>query len=516
MRRLIAAILIALFSTPIAAHAFDIPLLTWERGRAQQVVLGGGAYSANWTVTLEGSGIAPLTFSRSAPNEAGFVVYSINIPSDLPVGAYSVSTSGKGSPKTVVAGIALVEAQTKTATTKLIDLTVIIAIFVFLTTVMGTLRARKYSILTGENSQFSIKLEEENFTTEKSFLARLSQAPNRIRINSLRSIRISLFQFLLIREGELLHRLSRPLYGALPFIAFTAGAIAAVEANRNQGLAQTGIAIFIAITILAIFDAFSGLLATIGFWAIQLFSGNITSIRDVLLMFSLGLTWVGTSLIAGLLKENIGRDLPSGNSESGKKYFGALGAAVVGSSIFYLGHALIDSVLYVEAPLREISITSVAIIAAAILAKSIAEISTASKRTIHEVKVEEFFVARVSSPQTALILFGILFGFLYIWTENSGQSLLISALFTTPYFLIFISLSSQLAKFKKLPPRNILLESALVAAISFITYRQISGQPLLIDDQANFLLLISAIPGILHAIYSAMYAASEKKEIISA
>ena len=35
--------LITLLLSPIAAQAFDIPLLTWERGRQQQVVLGGGA-----------------------------------------------------------------------------------------------------------------------------------------------------------------------------------------------------------------------------------------------------------------------------------------------------------------------------------------------------------------------------------------------------------------------------------------------------------------------------------------
>ena len=52
--RWIAALLIAIFATPTAAQAIDVPLLTWERGRVQQVVLGGGAYTANWVVTLEG------------------------------------------------------------------------------------------------------------------------------------------------------------------------------------------------------------------------------------------------------------------------------------------------------------------------------------------------------------------------------------------------------------------------------------------------------------------------------
>ncbi len=145
--KFIALALIALILTPTAAQAFDIPLLTWERGREQQVVLGGGAYTQSWTVTLEGNGTEPLKFSSSQKNDAGYVVYSLNIPADHPVGPYSVVTIGKGSPRTVVAGINLVEAQTTTVASKLFDLTLILAIFVFLTGIVSTIRARKYQYI---------------------------------------------------------------------------------------------------------------------------------------------------------------------------------------------------------------------------------------------------------------------------------------------------------------------------------------------------------------------------------
>ena len=514
--RLIAAFLIALVALPTSAQAFDIPLLNWERGRVQQVVLGGGAYSAQWVVTLEGNGIAPLTFTRSEPNKAGFVVYSLDVPNDLPVGAYSVSTSGKGSPKTVVAGVALVEAQTKTATTKLIDLTIIVSIFIFLTTVVSTLRARKYSVLTSQNSQLSFDLDSLAATHSQSFLSRLLEAPYRIRLNGLHSIRISILHFLLVREGELVHGISRNLYGILPILGFGMGAVAAVETNRNGGIANTGIAVFVAITVLAIFDAYSGLLATLGFWAFELFSGNVTSFRDVLLMLAVGLTWVGTSLFSGLLKESISKDISSKDSQlsSLSKVYGLLGSAFVGTSVFYLGQALIDSIIYIESPMRSISLVTVVIVAASLFLKGVAENFATNRVAAHEVKNEEFFVARVSSPQTALLLFSVVFGFLYIWTEKSESALILAALFSLPYFLIFISFEESFALLKKLPPRNILLESALVAAVSFVAYRQISGKPFLIEERANYLLLISTVPGIIHALYSAVYASSEKKGII--
>ena len=45
IKRLLSIFLLAFFvATPVvAAQAADIPLLTWERGRIQEVVLGGGA-----------------------------------------------------------------------------------------------------------------------------------------------------------------------------------------------------------------------------------------------------------------------------------------------------------------------------------------------------------------------------------------------------------------------------------------------------------------------------------------
>ena len=510
--RWIAALLIAIFTAPTAAQAFDVPLLTWERGRVQQVVLGGGAYTANWVVTLEGEGISPLTFTRSEPNDAGYVVYSLNVPSDLPTGAYSVQTSGKNAKKTLVAGVNLVETQTKTASSNLIDLTVIISIFVFLTTIISTLRAKKYSVLTTQNSQFSLKYHYDDYASESSFASRLSNAPYRIRINGLQSIRISLLQFLMVREGELLHRTSRALFGALPLLGLMAGSIAGIEVNRNEGIANTGIAIFLAVSLLAIFDAYSGLFATVGFWFIQLLTGNVTSVRDLLIMFSVGLTWVGTALFSGLLKENFGKDFSKSSRGKSLTLYGVVASALVGTTVFYLGHALIDGVLYIESPDRGVSIATLAVVALAICGKGLAEIAKSSSNDVNE--VEYFDVARVCSPQTAVLLSSIAFAFLYIWTESAENSLIFALMFTLPFYLAFIGFGESFALFKRLPPRNILLESALVALVAILSYRLLSGRPLLLGDKTQFLLLISAIPGIAHAIYSAMFSESEKKWIM--
>lgn len=511
--KLIALALLSLIFMPTAAQAFDIPLLTWERGREQQVVLGGGAYTQSWTVTLEGNGVEALKFSSSEKNDAGYVVYSLNIPADLPLGPYSVVTIGEGSPRTVVAGINLIEAQTTTVASKLFDLTLILAIFVFLTGIVSTIRARKYQYIPFRSAQVLPRLTDPIYDEEENFWDRLESAPYRVRVQSLISLRPSLVRFLLIREGELAHRLSKAFYGLSPFIGLAAGAVASVEVSRNTNLASTPMTIFIIVAAIGIFDAFAGVAATLGFWAVQLATGNISSFRDVLIALAIGIAWVGPSLFAALLRETINRDFraPSIRGEDPIKFVGVLGSSIVGAAVFYLGQVLVNSVLYVEFQVRAVTWTHVLIVAGLLLVRGFADgFVLESKRPV-ETRDESFFVARVSSPLTALLVIAITFAFVYIWTESAANSFFVSVLFALPYFFIFIRFNKiSFIKTERLP-RNILVESAVIAAVTFVVFRQISMQPLLIDQRANLLLLLAGIAPVIHAIYSAIYSSNEDK-----
>lgn len=509
----LALALIALMVTPIAAQAFDIPLLTWERGREQQVVLGGGAYTQAWTVTLEGNGSDPLTFTASEKNNAGYVVYSLRIPSDYPIGAYSIVTIGKGSPRTVVAGVNLIAAQTRTVANNLFDLTLIIAIFVFLTGIVSTIRARKYQYIPFASSQILPRLTDPVLDGDQNFWDRLESAPYRVRVQSLLSLRPSLLRFLLIREGEVSHRLSKNLYGLAPIIGIIAGAIAGIEVGRNGGIATTPMTIFLIVAAIATFDAFAGVAATLGYWTVQLFSGNITSFRDVLIAFAIGLAWIGPSLFAALLRETINRDfaVKSIGGADPIKFLGVIGSSFVGAAVFYLGHALVNSVIYTESNLRALTISHVLILLAMLLVRGFADGVILDSRKFVETRDESFVIARVSSPITAFSVLAAVFAFVYIWTESAGRAAVVALIFALPYFLIFIRFGKlQLIPTSRLP-RNILLESTLIAAIAFVIFRQISLKPLLLDQRAGLLLILAGVAPVIHAIYSAIYSSNEDK-----
>ena len=511
--KLIALALLAIFIAPTAAQAFDIPLLTWERGREQQVVLGGGAYTEKWVVTLEGNGQDVRTFKASAPNAAGYVVYSLVVPADFPTGAYSIVTNGKGSPRTVVAGVSLIEAQTNTATTNLFDLTLIIAIFIFLTGIVSTIRARKYIFIPFRSTQVLPRLTDPILDGDQNFWDRLEAAPYRLRVQSLLSLRPSLLRFLLIREGEVAHRISTNLYGFTPILGLIAGAIAGIEVGRNDGLASTPITIFIIVAAVAIFDAFAGVAATLGFWAIALFTGNITSFRDVLISLAMGIAWVGPSLFAALLRETINRDFEpqSIRGSDSIKFLGVIGSSFVGAAVFYLGHALVNSVIYTDRALRSITIVHVLIIAVMLLVRGFADGVILQRGGIADSRDESFVIARVSSPVTALSVLTLNFSFVYIWTESAARSFFVAILFALPYFLIFVRFSKISFLETSRIPRNILLESALISVVALVLFRQISLKPLLVDQRADLFLLLAGIAPILHSIYSAIYSSNEEK-----
>ena len=73
-----------------------------------------------------------------------------------------------------------------------------------------------------------------------SFLKRVSSAPYRIRVRAIDGLPNSLLRFLLLRDGELVHRISHNLYSWLPIAGFFAGVVAVNETERAGGIGSAG------------------------------------------------------------------------------------------------------------------------------------------------------------------------------------------------------------------------------------------------------------------------------------
>jgi hypothetical protein len=427
------SLLISLFCTlaPVSASAFDAPLLVWERGRVQEVVLGGGNFSNVWVTTLQGNGIEPLKFRESGRNPAGFIVFSLYVPNDFPLGAYTVHISGEKYPDKIIAGVNLIAAQKYKIIASPLDLTALVAIFIFFTTTISVLRSRKYSELSIESTQDLPRLGDPIDTAHKSFLQRFTESPYRIRVNGIIYLQESLFRFMLVREGELLHRISPSAYGLFPILGFIGGTIAGVETLRNGGISNTPLTIFIAIALFSIIDGFSGTFAALGFWLVQTFTGNVSSLRDLLVMFAIGFAWVAPSLFGGIYREMVAREFP--------RYIANVLSGLMGGVLFFFGHLLVDSVLTVPAPRRSLDWIVFGAISLFAAIRSFADNLIVGKApaidSIH--RQERIAIARVSSPQTAFILTATIFIFVYIWTGSAVKAIIVALLFSLPYYLLF-------------------------------------------------------------------------------
>jgi len=513
---LVAVFTVGPASTAVAA---DIPLLTWERGRIQQVVVGGGAIENNWEMTLEGPGIDSLPFKRSNQASSGYAIFTIELPDDLPAGGYTVVSKGNRSPRTVVAGINVIESLGYRITTVPFDLTKVIVIFVFLTALITTLRSRKYAkhsfVSTQDIDPLNPLLTDENLANRIKYFA------YRWRIKTLLNLPLSLFRYQLIREGELAHRLSKPLYSFLPLIGFLSGLIVTNESQKVGGIGAAGLAVFIAVGVIGAVDAISGITATLGFWLSQMLLGNITSIRDLLIIVSVSIAWVAPALFSSLIREAADLDLKNLlGKEVGfyARLFGVLTSAVFGGLLFYFGQLLLNSVLVNFTQTRNISLLAVSIIVISLLLKAVLDevlvLNKEEKASSYAQKSEIINVARVTSPRTAFLVLVSTFSFAYIWTQSAQQSAISAVLFSCPYFLIFIRLGRFNFKLIGGDRRYILIEPILVSALTFVIYSQISPVPLFADRKAELFLILAALPGLIHGIYGLFCDSVEQREII--
>ena len=520
-KKVLALLALLFVITPATASAAEIPFLTWERGQLQEVVLGSLGKADKWRIELQGNGISGLEFKKSSLNEKGFAVYSLVIPSDVPLGGYSVVGIDASGEITVLAGVNLIKSTGYKITKQPLDLALLITIFVFLTTVISALRARKYSKISFVSTQAGPEDSVHFKGIDSTFIDRIFSAPYRMRVRALDGLPNSILRFLLIRDGELVHRLSHNLYSWLPIAGFFAGIIAVNETERAGGIGSTGLAIFIAVAMLGIFDAYSGFAAVLGFWLTELLIGNISSFRDVLMMISVGISWLIPVLFASLMQTAIAKDFhkeEKGEPTFGFRLLGIIGSSLVGGAVFYLGQKLTNSVLINFGEMRNVSALAIGAIITALIIRGILDETILHADTNQHLKdeshLEEITLSRVSSPQIALAMLAVVYGFAFIWTQSASKSLIVAMVFTAPYLVLLVRFNEINSKLLAKAKRNILAESIVTTGISFLIFNQVSTLPLLSQEKATLFLILAGIPGIIHAIYSAACDSSDRQEII--
>ena len=183
-------------SAPMA-HGADIPVLTWEKGKEHNIILGGNGQVKDWNISLQGvTKASSLKFRMSDKDVRGFVVFSVNIPDTYPNGVYSVVTNSAAEGSKVVAGVRIANMSNYNLLQIPTKLIIILITLIFLMSTLSILRMEKYERIEYIRS----KLGPE----PKSFFGVLY----RLRNTLIEEIHKSILKFKIIREGELLHKFS--------------------------------------------------------------------------------------------------------------------------------------------------------------------------------------------------------------------------------------------------------------------------------------------------------------------
>ena len=489
------ALCVAVFSLfvaiPASTAASDIPLLSWERGKEQNIVLGGYTTQSSWNIQLVAEGQEPLEFSKSTANQDGYFVYSIFLPSDFPTGAYRVESVGITGEVTVVAGVQIVDLMYFDIIRVPYQLLFLLTVLIFLISSLSTLRLRRYEQMSYLQSKSEVHLNP----AIASFY--------RLRHSSVDGVQRSLFKHVIKKEGELLHKVSPSLWALVPVATFIFGSYIGIAAGSQLGIPSIPVLLFVIAAIIGVMDPYSGFTAALGFSILQTMQGQISSMRAVGALMAIALAWVAPGLISSIYREMIVKDnLPKAIQRSLPTIFSVFFAG----AIFFTAELLLASLLDRAGPIVNSRFDLPIAVGIFVLVKQRLEVYVDRRSLLSSSKIEvkSIRLSRIISPRAVAILVLFFAGVMYVWTESVLFSVITAVVFVIPLILLQVRFASPVVEFLGKMPRNILIESTIVSAISFAIFIYIQSTPFEVIQKGKLIILGAALPLLIHAVFSSL------------
>ena len=481
---------------PTSAKAFDIPLLTWERGKEQNLVLGGNT-SNEWKIELvDEADQSMLSFEASDISAEGFVVYSVFIPSDFPIGAYAVRATGLGIPASIVAGVNVVAMNFYEVIQIPWELLLVFLGYVFVTTALSAIRIRNHSIMrVREFDELDVDQVPQRLWTFY-----------RLRERASNNLEPSLFQVLLRREGDLLRARSISAWALTPILAFVTGFAIGIQVLREGGIGNAAwILIFLGVVITAL-DLYSGLIAFVGFVMAQLIFGDVVALRDVMVLLAAGLAWSGAFAI-GILFSYL-HESPAGEGTGTQRYLGLFLGSVGAGVLFHAAQILVLSLVVVVSTPQSASWILSLLTGLIVLGKGM----MMGRAADEGFAIREIVIGRVISPNSVAFLLLFFSGTLYIWMRDWIAALALAGVLALPYLLLVIRFAgpkvATLLRLKRIP----LIEAVIVTLAAFLIFIYIQNLPFEVLERSRLFLALGVIPVLLHSLYSMFWDIADRSK----
>lgn len=487
------------------ASALDIPLLTWEQGKSQAVVLGGPTASENWEVSLVAASGVGKPFRASGINEGGFRVYTIDVGSLQTEGRYTIETQGPGSPRNVVSEVLIVPADRYEVPRAPYDLLFILLFLAIFITIAVSIRRvpTKVSSFPNRIADLEGLVSGEDLSTIKRFKANSLESR---RVRFVRALPESFLKTLLVADSNFAFSLPVRGFISLPGASILLGGCLFLTHESSEPFSQVSILLLIFLLATSIFDLFSGLVGAVTFLALHVALSGSLDIRNGLSAVVL----VGVFLFPALF--NLAGNLTSSALNPTTRVTYALFTLL---GVFYIPCAyLVIKSLRFDVALTAVGVPYLlvsAIVLVAIKNKLLSKFLTTGADSL-DTTTPETEIPRLFSNGT-ILGFSMALTVLFInWTEEFTISIFAALAWSVPLLLSSIRFEGAFLRFLRSIPRVIWLEVGLVVALTFGLFQLVRTLPYLVEDSSALLLFILAIPTALHSLFVLLVSSSREQE----
>ena len=498
-------ILVIIFSNLIvclsssSAQDLEIPLLTWEKGKEQNLVLGAASGNNDWRIKLSGDNYKDLYFARSAVDADGSIIYSITLPGDMPIGLYSIQTISADDESTnIVAGVEVVEMQTYEITAIPNEFRFVLIGIVFLLAILISHRRKK--IRTAKlipNEKYLPSFEDSarkpiSFNIYKLF---------RYRNSNYQTKNFTVFSFIFYRDSQFLLKHSVFLWTTLPLVGLGIGVVTGIISGVS--MPNIPIIFLLVLAMLGVIDSLSGFYSAVGFVSAQLIFGPTPSMTSILAMISISFGWIFCGLFGSYffnLFEDIYRNTLS------KRELVYLVPSILAPGCFFIFFQYLANSFSINR--REdtyLVFLSGLLISITNLVKLFIDRSKSTFNTKNE--ASDFVVVKLNgviSSASINFLWLIYMTMTYSWTQSISLALISGILFVSPLWISLVELTKPKITFLANIPRNAFLEAVIVSILSFGLFEIIDTQPLLVNQKSVLYMTVAFLPNLLHAMLTVL------------
>ena len=492
-----------LFSAPVSA--LDIPLLTWEQGKSQSVVLGGPTASENWQVSLVAASGVSKPFRASSANEDGFRVYTIDIGSLQAEGRYTIETQGPGSPRNVVSEVLIVPAERYEVPRAPYDLLFMLLFLAIFITVAVSIRRVRTEVTSFPNRIADIEglVSGEDLSTIKRFKANSLESR---RVRFVGALPESFLKTLLVADSNFAFSLPVRGFISLPGASILLGGSLFLTHESSEPFSQVSILLLIFLLATSIFDLFSGIVGATTFMALHVALSGSLDIRNAIS----ALVLIGVFLFPALfnLAGNLTSSTLNPTTRASYALFTLLG-------VFYIPCAY----LVIKSLRFEVALTSVgvpyllvsALVLVAIKNRLLSRFLATNADSL-ETRTTKTEIPRLFSNGTILGFFIALTVLFINWTEEFTISIAAALAWSVPLLLSSVRFEGAFLRKLSPIPRVIWLEVGIVVVLIFGLFQLVRSLPYLVEDSSALLLLILAIPTAIHSLFVLLVSSSRDQE----